>query len=106
MTVLVFSGRKNPGWTVAPGKLNSLLDTWQNAVTASHYNPAPDVLGYNGLLLQQGNKQWHVVNGFIYYKLNDELMLVKEDADNHFENGLLATAPDDVLELVKQVRGG
>lgn len=104
VTALVFSGRKNPGWTIPPGQLNELLSTWEKATTVSHYNPAPAVLGYNGLLLQQNNKQWHVVNQLIYYKLNDELLLVKEDTGDLFEKGILQSAPADVLDLLEQMR--
>lgn len=100
ISVLIFSGRKNPGWTADRALMNTLLDAWQQAPTLSHYDPAPNVLGYNGILLQQDNKQWHVANGIIYYKLNDELMLVKKDEGGLFEKQLMASAPAKVREMM------
>jgi subtilase family serine protease len=103
VTVLVFSGRKNPSWEVKAEKLKDAFTFFENAEISADHSPAAMLLGYNGLQIENGNKLWHVVNGRIFYKLNDTTVLVKKDKQAHFEQLLIKTAPADIAMLLKSV---
>jgi hypothetical protein len=103
ITALVFSGRKNPSWAVKAEKLKEAFTLFENAETSADHSPAATLLGYNGLQVEAGNKLWYVVNGRIFYKLDDKTVLVKKDAQGRFEKLLLQTAPADIADLLKNV---
>lgn len=103
ITALVFSGRKNPSWEVKAETLKTAFAVFEKAETDPNDSPAPIVLGYNGLQLEQGNKLWHVCRERIFYKMNDKTILVKKDKGQQFENLLLETAPPDVATFLRAV---
>jgi hypothetical protein len=103
ITALVFSGRKNPSWEVKSEALKAAFTVFENAETDPDDSPAPIMLGYNGLQIEQGNKLWHVCRGRIFFKMNDKTVLVKKDKGQQFENLLLETAPQDVALFLRAV---
>lgn len=103
ITVLVFSGRKNPSWEVKADRLKEAFAFFEAAEMSADHSPAEMLLGYNGLQVEKGNKLWHVVNGRIFYKLNDQTVLVKKDEKGSFEKMLLKSAPAEITTLLKAV---
>ncbi len=103
ITVLVFSGRKNPSWEVKSDQLKEAFNNFEAAEIVADHSPAEMLLGYNGLQVEKGNKLWHVVNGRIFYKLDDKTILVKKDEKNIFEKLLLKTAPTEITTLLQSI---
>lgn len=103
ITVLIFSGRRNPSWEVNAANLKAAFNIFDKAAVAADSSPAESILGYNGLQVEQGNKLWYAVQGRIFYKVADETVLVKDDPGGQFEQLLLQTAPPDVQELLQGV---
>jgi hypothetical protein len=103
ITALVFSGRKNPSWETKAAQVKDAFDFFEAAEICTDNSPAEMLLGYNGLQIQKGNKLWHVINGRIFYKVDDKILLIKKDDNGHFENLLLQTAPADIVLLLKSV---
>jgi mannose-6-phosphate isomerase-like protein (cupin superfamily) len=103
ITALVFSGRKNPSWTVKAEQLKEAFTIFEEADMCADHSPAAMLLGYNGLQVERGNKLWYVVKGRIFYKVDDKEVLIKEDAKGRFEKLLLHTAPPDVAALLQSV---
>jgi hypothetical protein len=103
ISALVFSGRKNPSWEVKADRLKEAFAFFETAEISADHSPAEMLLGYNGLQIERGNKLWHVVNGRIFYKLDDKTVLIKKDDKGIFENLLLKTAPAETATLLKSV---
>ncbi len=103
-TALVFSGRKNPSWEIRTDVVEKAMTVFQNAPVAADHSPAASLLGYNGLQLEQGDKMWHAIQGRIFYKIKDEMVIVKEDRDRLFEQLLLQTAPQDITSLLDEMK--
>ncbi len=103
ISALVFSGRKNPSWEVKSTQLKEAFDFFEAAAMSADHSPAEMLLGYNGLQVEKGNKLWHVVNGRIFYKMDDKTVLIKIDENGRFEKMLLKTAPTEIAIILNSV---
>ena len=96
--VLIFSGRPDPAWGIDATTASSLLAQWEAAPTCPVSPPQPPPLGYRGsFLAAQDGRTWVAHGGAVTLTTIDRTEH-RLDADNRFEQSILATAPAGLLE--------
>jgi hypothetical protein len=94
---LAFSGRPDPTWVVPGSSVDTLLDLWAGLPARPDPGPDPPPLGYRGCLLRAPDgRTWRSYGGAVTLS-QDNLELIRDDADRRFEQTLLATAPPGTL---------
>ena len=93
----VYSGRRDPTWTVRPRLAERLLKIWDSAQRWTGARPEPPPLGYRGCFLRDPeDRQWHAFGGVITVRTGGAEE-TRFDREREFEKRLLSSAPQGSL---------
>ena len=94
----IFSGRRDPTWTVTNTLIKRLENIW-NSLDVTEKIPSTPTLGYRGCLLRDNiNREWFVYKRFVRLSING-VSETRLDKHSEFEKLLLSSAPVSVLPL-------
>lgn len=104
VTAQIFSGRKNPEWTLNVQQQKNWMALWKQAALSNTEVQVPAVLGYTGCRLQYNeHSHWQLFNGVVSFYEHDSIFS-KKDEERQMEQFLLNTAAGDVKETLQQVK--
>jgi hypothetical protein len=103
VTALLFSGRKNPSWTLPVALADKVMTFFADAPVAGQDSPVASILGYRGVQYILGDKTWHAFEGRIWFSINEETIIVKTDPDRQFEKSLLEPAPKEIKDAIGKI---
>jgi hypothetical protein len=86
----VFSGRKNPSWTISGTPARSLRESLSR-LNPSPAPPEPTHLGYRGFVVEAVEGRWRVFAGSVYFR-SAAAQLVSYSDDQRIEEELLSQA--------------
>lgn len=92
VTVLLYSGRTDPQWRIAPGAAETLVRLWTTLRGQSHATVPTPVLGYRGCIFRMGHDHWHAFGGVVTHR-TEQLEETRADPRRGFERAALSTAP-------------
>ena len=98
--VNVFSGRRNPEWTMDIKDIKKFLHLWDLAEPIIEIIKPISKLGYSGCTVIIDNNRWEIYNGFATFYSPDST-ISKKDNGNSIERSLLKDAPEEIMRLVK-----
>jgi hypothetical protein len=94
---LVFSGRRDPQWTVDAGTAAELTAVWGRLARQQAPAAVPPSLGYRGVVLRAPDgRVWSAFGGTVTLEPGD----ARHDPGREFERRLLAGAPPGALPPV------
>jgi len=103
-TALLFSGRRNPEWELTVAQQESWLKLWEQAAFSNTTVEQPSILGYTGCRLQYNkHSHWQLYNGCVYF-YEKEKIVSKKDNERLMELFLLNTAPEEVKEILREMK--
>lgn len=103
-TALLFSGRQNPEWRLTASQQKKWMVLWQHAPLKNTAVEIPSILGYTGCRLHHNeHSHWQLYNGCVSFFENDNIFS-KKDEDRQMELFLLSTAPEEVKEILKEMK--
>ena len=97
----IYSGRPDPRWEIAEDQVDQFINFWQNAGLSQTEVTIPSKSGYKGLRLLGDDKQFIIYNEIITC-IQKTLRTSKKDDNRIIERFLLNTAPDPILNTLKQ----
>lgn len=103
-TVCVFSGRRNPQWTITAAAYHQLLLAVE-ALPATAPQEQEGLLGYSGIIITGGEKKIFAFNGAITVT-SESGAKGYADKTHTVENSLLHTCPPATLEEIKGLLPG
>ncbi|MFM6926711.1 MAG: hypothetical protein ACKOU7_14480 [Ferruginibacter sp.] len=103
-TALLFSGRENPEWKLTAAQQKNWMALWQQAPLCNTDVASPSLLGYTGCrLLYDGHSHWQLYNGCVSF-YEKETIFSKKDENRQMEMFLLGTAPEEVKEVLREMK--
>lgn len=103
-TALLFSGRPDIGWELTPAQQKTWMILWQQAPLSHATVEIPSILGYKGCRLQHNeHSHWQLYNGCVSF-YEKETVFSKKDEERQMELFLLGTAPEEVKEVLREIR--
>lgn len=104
VTALLFSGRQNPEWELTAAQQKKWMVLWQHASLSNKGVSTPSVLGYTGCRLQYDeHSHWQLYNGCVSF-YEKETVFSKKDEERQMELFLLGTAPEEVKEVLREMK--
>ena len=100
VVALIYSGRPDPRWELTEEQAEHFISLWNEAPYSEVKISIPAVSGYKGLRLLLDEKQFFIYNGLI---TQIENKTSKNDQQRRIEKFLLATAPEQMMELLKNL---
>jgi hypothetical protein len=97
----LFSGRRDPVWTVRSAAAVKLVRIWDRLQPFGGRRPAPPALGYRGCFLEspEGDR-WEAFGGVVRSEAES-----RADPEGAFEIALVKTAPDPVKkDVMKEIQ--
>jgi hypothetical protein len=96
--VWVFSGRRDPTWSLSPEHARHLVEIWSKLNTPVGAPPAgPPPLGYRGAFVQEPQgRRWYAYGGRVAIQ-RETLTEARADPDREFERAVVDSAPPEVL---------
>lgn len=93
----VFSGRRDPTWTVDKKTVKQLEKIWDSLESLKEKTLSAPSLGYRGCFLRSiDNREWFVYNEVVTLKIGDSSKS-RFDKNRMFEKLLLKSAPEGLL---------
>ena len=103
-TALLFSGKRDIEWQLTPAQQKAWMILWQQASLSHAKVEIPSVLGYKGCRLQHNeHSHWQLYNGCVSF-YEQETVFSKKDKERQMELFLLNTAPEEVKEVLREIR--
>jgi hypothetical protein len=100
VTVLLFSGRRNPEWKLTTSQQKSWMQLWEQASLSDTEAERVSTLGYTGCKLQfDEHSHWYLYNGCVSFYEGGKIVS-KKDEGRKMELFLLGTAPEEVKEIL------
>jgi hypothetical protein len=100
----LFSGRENPDWELTLAQQKNWMILWQQAPLSDTEVEIPSRLGYTGCRLQyNAHSHWQLYNGCVSF-YEKETVFSKKDEERQMELFLLNTAPEEVKEVLRDIR--
>ena len=101
---LLFSGRQNPVWELTVEQQQSWMKLWEQAAVSNIAVEQPSILGYTGCRLQHNeHSHWQLYNGCVSF-YEKEKVFSKKDEGRQMELFLLGTAPEEVKEVLREMK--
>lgn len=97
----IYSGRPDPRWEISEGHVDQFISLWQNAGLSQTDVTIPSKSGYKGLRMLGYEKQFIIYNEIITC-IQKALRTSKKDDNRVIERFLLNTAPEPILNTLKQ----
>lgn len=103
-TALLFSGRQNPEWELTAAQQKNWMVLWKQASLSNKEVEVPSTLGYTGCRLQYDeHSHWQLHNGCVSFYEKDTVFS-KKDEERQMELFLLNTAPEEVKEVLREMK--
>ncbi|MFZ1305541.1 MAG: hypothetical protein WAR80_06830 [Ferruginibacter sp.] len=103
-TALLFSGRQNPDWELTVEQQQSWMKLWEQAAVSNIAVEQPSILGYTGCRLQHDeHSHWQLYNGCVSF-YEKEKVFSKKNEGRQMELFLLGTAPEEVKEVLREMK--
>lgn len=104
VTPILFSGRQNPAWQLTAAQQKNWMILWKQAPLSDTDVRLPTRLGYTGCRLQYNEySHWLLHNGCVSFYEKDKVFS-KKDEDRQMELFLLGTAPEEVQEVLREMK--
>jgi hypothetical protein len=102
--VFVYSGLKDPVWTIAEEKAIKLVGFYDSADLSFSERNVTKQFGYKGCLMTcSDGRSWFAFDGVIEYR-DKGIKEFRVDKNRHFERGVIMTAPDDIQPLIYKLQ--
>jgi hypothetical protein len=104
VTALLFSGRKDPSWTIGRAEMSRVEEAWPSLQEA-HENASYPRLGYRGCRVRcPDDREWMLHRGIVTLKQKTGRES-RMDSQRALERFVLATAPPGLLPPLNALLG-
>lgn len=99
----IYSGRPDPRWELTDEQADHFMALWQEASHSETEVVIPSISGYKGIRMYAGEKQ------FLIYKevitcMEKQMRTSKKDKQRTIEKFLLNSAPEQIHQLLKELK--
>ena len=94
--MLLYSGRPDPEWELAPGAADALVRLWSGLGAHPDAAVRTPALGYRGCIVRMRQEGWPAFGGVVTHR-TEQREETRTDPSRDFERAALATAPSGLL---------
>lgn len=99
----IYSGRPDPRWEITDEQADRFMALWEEAPLSETEVVIPSISGYKGIRMSASEKQF-LISREVITCIEAKMKTSKKDTQRIIEKFLLNTAPEQIHQLLRELK--